>query len=111
MVCEGSMSAAELETLLRTTLSDPRIAPAHYADPVRVRQVIGNFLLERETNSGRAFQLALAEGAGVGYEFEQAFLKNLDNVTPQSLQKVAQKYLENSTLIIARPPGRFYWDL
>lgn len=75
------------------------------------RKVIGNFLLERETNSGRAFQLALAEGAGVGYEFEQAFLKNLDNVTPQSLQKVAQKYLENSTLIIARPPGRFYWDL
>ena len=74
------------------------------------RKVIGNFLLERETNQGRAFQLALAEGAGVGYEFEQSFMRDLESITPTSLQQVAQRYLDNCTLIIARPPG-MYWDL
>jgi zinc protease len=74
------------------------------------RKVIGNFLLERETNQGRAFQLALAEGAGVGYEFEQSFMRDLESITPASLQQVAKRYLDNCTLIIARPPG-MYWDL
>ena len=75
------------------------------------RKVIGNYLLERETNSGKAFHLALSESAGVGHEFEQAFLKELETVTPAEILVVAKRYLDNCTLIVARPPGRFYWDL
>ena len=36
--------SASSKGLTLTCEIDPRIAPAHYADPVRVRQVIGNFL-------------------------------------------------------------------
>ena len=36
--------SASSKGLTLTCEVDPRIAPAHYADPVRVRQVIGNFL-------------------------------------------------------------------
>ncbi|CAN0092740.1 unnamed protein product, partial [Phaeothamnion confervicola] len=75
------------------------------------RKVIGSYLLERETNSGKAFHLALSESAGVGYEFEQSFLKEVDSVTPAEVLEVAKRYLDNCTLIVARPPGRFYWDL
>ena len=36
--------SASSKGLTLTCEIDPRIAPAHYADPVRVRQVVGNFL-------------------------------------------------------------------
>ena len=36
--------SASSKGLTLTCEVDPRIAPAHYADPVRVRQVVGNFL-------------------------------------------------------------------
>jgi predicted Zn-dependent peptidase len=75
------------------------------------RKVVGNYLLERETNSGKAFHLALSESAGVGFEFEAAFLKEVESVTPAEVLEVAKKYLDNCTLIVARPPGRIYWDL
>ena len=74
------------------------------------RKVIGNYLLERETNQGKAFHLALAESAGVGFEFEQAFMKEVETVSPAEVQEVAKRYLDNCTLITARPSGRFYWD-
>lgn len=73
-------------------------------------KVIGSYLLERETNQGKAFALALAEISGVGYEFDQNFIKEIKAVTPAEIQEVAQHYLDNYTMIVARPPGHFYWD-
>ncbi len=73
-------------------------------------KVIGNYLLERETNTGKAFNLALAEVIGVGYEFDQNFIREIEAVTPKEVQDVAQRYLDNFTLVVARPGGRFYFD-
>jgi predicted Zn-dependent peptidase len=73
-------------------------------------KVIGNYLLERETNTGKAFNLALAEVIGVGYEFDQNFIREIEAVTPKEVQDVAQRYLDNFTLVMARPGGRFYLD-
>lgn len=73
-------------------------------------KVIGNYLLERETNTGKAFNLALAEVIGVGYEFDQNFVREIEAVTPKEVQEVAQRYLDNFTLVMARPGGRFYLD-
>ncbi len=74
------------------------------------RKLIGNYLLERETNTGRAYHLAIAEVIGVGYEFDVNFIKNVESVTPTEIQQVAKRYLDNYTLVVARPGGRFYFD-
>ena len=74
------------------------------------RKLIGNYLLERETNTGRAYNLAIAEVIGVGYEFDVNFIKNVESVTPAEIQQVAKRYLDNYTLVVARPGGRMYFD-
>ena len=74
------------------------------------RKLTGNYLLERETNQGKAFHLALAEALGLGYEEDLDFLKQLDAVQPADLQRVARQFLSEYTLIVARPGGRFYLD-
>lgn len=74
------------------------------------RKVIGTYLAERETNSGRAYQAALAELVGLGFEFDSQFMRLLEAVTPADIQNVAQHYLGNPTLIVARPRG-IYFDL
>jgi PAS domain S-box-containing protein len=43
-VVANHAGSASSKGLTLTCEIDPRIAPAHYADPVRVRQVVGNFL-------------------------------------------------------------------
>ena len=75
------------------------------------RKVIGNYWQERETNSGRAFQSALGEALGLSYEFDSQFMRTLESVSTDDVKEVARRYLDNATLIVARPRGIFYWDL
>lgn len=70
----------------------------------------GGFLLETETVAGIAFRLARAESIGLGYGYEENFEKNLEEVSAADLRRVAQQYLKNPTIIVARPYGRLYWD-
>ncbi len=74
------------------------------------RKLIGNYLLERETNQGKAFRLGLAEILGLGYESDMYYLRHLQEITPQDVQRVARLYLDSATLVVARPGGRFYLD-
>lgn len=73
-------------------------------------KVRGGFLLESETVQGTAFRLARSESIGLGYLYEENFEKNLQKVTAQELRRVAETYLVEPTIIIARPAGRFYFD-
>lgn len=75
------------------------------------RKVMGAYWQERETNQGRAFQAALAELLGLGYEFDSQYIRVLESVTADDVKQVARRYLDNATLIVARPRGIFYWDL
>lgn len=70
----------------------------------------GSFLNERETNRGTAFRLARAESIGLGYGYEENFEKRLQEVTAQDIRRVAERYLLDPTVIIARPGGKLYWD-
>ncbi len=74
------------------------------------QKIRGGFLLESETNQGRAFRLARAESIGLGYSYEENFEKYLQEVTADEIRKVAEAYLKEPTVIIARPAGRFYFD-
>jgi zinc protease len=104
------MGAARKQLLLEFERLKKEGVPAQELNENR-NKVIGNYLLERETNSGKAFSLALAEISGVGFEFDQNFIKEIKAVTPSEVQDVAKRYLENYTMIVARPAGHFYWDL
>lgn len=70
----------------------------------------GSVLNDRQTNRGKAFRLARAESIGLGFTFEENFEKRLGEVTAEDVRKVAQTYLVNPTVIIARPGGKLYWD-
>ena len=70
----------------------------------------GGFLNERETNRGTAFRLARAESIGLGYGYEENFEKRLQEVTAEDIRRVAERYLLDPTVIIARPGGKLYWD-
>lgn len=75
------------------------------------RKIVGSYWQERETNQGRAFQAALNELLGLGYEFDSQYMRMLDSVTTADVKEIARRYLDNATLIVARPRGIFYWDL
>lgn len=72
------------------------------------RKVLGKYLLERETCNGTAHALGAAEALGVGYQYDEAFPELLDKVTASDCLRVAREYLEDYTMIIARPAGQFY---
>lgn len=74
------------------------------------QKLLGSFLNDRETNRGTAFRLAKAESIGLGYGYEENFERRLSEVTAQDIRRVAQEYLVNPTVIIARPAGKLYWD-
>lgn len=95
---------AEIERIKREPVSKQELEENR-------RKVIGTYYQERETNQGRAYQAAQAELLGLGYEFDSQFMRLIESVTPADIQEVAQRYLDNATLIIARPRGIFYWDL
>ena len=70
----------------------------------------GSVLNERQTDQGKAFRLARAESIGLGFTSEENFEKRLGEVTAEDVRKVAQTYLNDPTVIIARPAGKLYWD-
>ncbi|MGE0488332.1 MAG: M16 family metallopeptidase [Vulcanimicrobiota bacterium] len=74
------------------------------------RKATGRYLLAHETNRDRALKLAEAETIGLGFQFDQNYLEQLERVTPEDIQRVSTTYLVDPTLIVARPGGRFYLD-
>lgn len=73
------------------------------------RKVIGKYLLARETDQGKALNVAIAETIGLGYQYDATFMRDLKAVTPQQMRDVARRYLNDATQVVARPPG-FYFD-
>lgn len=74
------------------------------------QKLLGSFLNERETSRGTAFRLAKAESIGLGFSYEENFERRLSEVTPEDIRRVANDYLVDPTVIIARPGNKLYWD-
>lgn len=68
-------------------------------------KILGGYLLERETRSGEAYNLARAELMGLGYGFDLGIPDRLQTVTPADIQRVANEYLNNYTMVVAYPSG------
>ena len=72
--------------------------------------LIGEYLLQRETNAGRALHAGMAEILGPGYEADAQYLRDLRKVTVADVNRAAKKYLNDPCVLVARPGGRFYLD-
>lgn len=71
------------------------------------RRLIGQYLLERETTQGQAFNLALEELLGSGYQADLQTIDRIRKVTEQDVLRVARFYLKDHTLVVARPRDTF----
>ncbi len=73
-------------------------------------KLIGDYLIARETNAGKALNLGTAELLGPGYFADAQYLRDLEQVTASQVNQAAKKYLNEPCLLVARPGGRFYLD-
>jgi predicted Zn-dependent peptidase len=65
--------------------------------------VVGIQALDRRTNARRAWYLAAAELAGVGYEFVDIHAAKVRKVPPADVQRVARQYLGVLRTVIIQP--------
>lgn len=72
------------------------------------KKVIGAYLLGNETCRDLASHAALDELLGVGYSPDASFMRKVEAITREDLREVARKYLENPTLIVAKPGLDFF---
>jgi len=99
-VVEGTRRAIEVVDRLRQ-------APVEPATLERARaRVLVDELFERQTNGNRATRAGLDELYGVGAEASsQRFIREVEAVTPERLQVLAERYLRNpQALIITHEP-------
>ncbi len=70
------------------------------------RYLIGNFEIGLQTNSARANQMSLDELYGLGFDHFQRYPREIGKVTKEDVDRVAKKYLdlESYVLAIVRPP-------
>lgn len=67
------------------------------------QKVIGGYLLEKETDRGKAASLGSAEIQGEGYMADENFVRKIEEVTPEQIKAVANKYLKNYIMVIVLP--------
>jgi zinc protease len=71
------------------------------------RYLIGNFEIGLQTNGAQANQMSLDEIYGFGFDHYQKYPQEIEKVTQEDVNRVAQKYfnLEAYAIAIIRPPS------
>lgn len=68
--------------------------------------LLGNLAMDRRTNARQAWYLAFFELEGVGHEFLDRYVKAVDAVTAEDVQRVAGAYLAKPTTVMLKPIPR-----
>lgn len=89
----------EIGRLAREALSPEEVARAK-------AYLLGQFALDRRTNSRLAWYQAFFEGAGVGHDFAERYVEQVDAVTAADLERVARLYLGSPTVVRLEPPAQ-----
>ena len=67
---------------------------------------IGTYALGHQHLFDRAFILGWLEAVGVGYDFDKRFPDQVQKVTAEDVQRVAQKYFGNYAAVLLLPKAQ-----
>lgn len=66
-----------------------------------INSLWGSMLTARLARNNQAYYMGVNEYLGVGYDYEEEYLKKLRKVTKEQVREVAQKYFDTETYTIA----------
>jgi len=64
------------------------------------RWLVGRYQTGLQTNSAQAMEQALNEVLGLGYRFGLRYIQKIQEVSPEDINRVAKKYLENQAYVL-----------
>jgi zinc protease len=72
------------------------------------RYLIGNFEIGLQTNGAQASQMSLDELYGLGFDYYGKYVKAIETVSREDVQRVAREYLRLDAyrLAVLRPPAK-----
>ncbi len=102
----GSLVLDEVKSALLEQVQTLKDKPLSEKDLQRAKgYVIGTFALSQQRLMDRAFIQAWLEATGQGCESVKSFPEQIDKVTAEDVQRVANKYLTNYAAIVIVPKG------
>jgi len=104
------VTAVSPDTTLRVMLDEVRRLQQ---EPVTTKQLKENvsvlatgYWTGQLTNMGQASQLGIFELLGRGWEQSDSFVDEMQRVTPQDVQRVAQRYLRGARFVVVGDPAK-----
>ena len=95
-------SVADLEAAIKQQIKNLKNEAPTDDELERVKaQVIASSVFEKDSVFYQAMQLGTLETVGLGWQRKNEYLDKLQQVTPEQVQKVAQKYLVEDGLTVA----------
>lgn len=74
-----------------------KLIDAHELQRVKT-QIIAQKTFERDSIFGQAMELGLLETVGLGWQLAEKYVDRINSITPQQLQKTAQRYFQENNM-------------
>lgn len=99
----------DLEKALITELDALKKTPVSNKELQRIKnQIIAQKTFEKDSIFGQAMELGLLETIGIGWQNTDKYTKAINEITPEQIQQVAQRYFQENNMTVAelRPTGQ-----
>jgi zinc protease len=104
------VTAVKPDTTIKVMLGEAKRLQTELISPKELRDKITVFLttyyLQTETNAAQASFLARYELAGLGWQASEMFVDNMKKVTPEDVERVAQKYIKDIQFVVIGDPAK-----
>lgn len=64
-------------------------------------QIIAQKTFEKDSIFGQAMELGLLETIGLGWKNTETYTKAINEITPEQIQQVAQRYFQENNMTVA----------
>jgi zinc protease len=104
------VTAVKPDTTIKVMLGEVKRLQTEPISAKELRDKITVFLtsyyLQNETNAAQASFLARYELAGLGWQASEKFVDNMKKVTPEDVERVAQKYMKDIQFVVIGDPAK-----
>jgi len=95
-------SIDELEAAIREQIAAIKEKPPTEQELARVKaQVVASSVFEQDSSFYQAMKIGILETVGLGWETKDEYVDRINAVTPEQVQRVAEKYLVETRLTVA----------